>query len=252
MVHLYFMMLFWNPVLAADAGTGPSKQQLAPPPTSMTPEVKALVDRMQAFYEKTQDFTADFKQDYTYKAFNRTQSSGGTVTYAKAKYDNAHATVEPTRMRWEYTAPSKKTFLLTGEKVYFHDPEAATLTIGSIATNKLSASVTFLWGQGKLADEFAITRAECPRCTGTLLQLEPLKPDPRFQRVFLELDPKSATVTKSTVIDPDGSSNAISFLNMKTNVGVGASKDGGVPDAFRLSPPEGTQVIDTTKLKPTP
>ena len=38
----------------------------------MTPEVKALVDRMQGFYERTQDFTADFKQEYHYKTFNRT------------------------------------------------------------------------------------------------------------------------------------------------------------------------------------
>ena len=41
------------------------------------PDVKALVDRVPAFYEKTNDFTADFKQDYTYKAFKRTQRSSG-------------------------------------------------------------------------------------------------------------------------------------------------------------------------------
>ncbi len=251
MVHLTFMMLFAPSLLAADGGAAHEKPAFAQPAPSMTPEVKALVERMQAFYEKTQDFTADFKQDYTYKAFNRTQTSSGSVLYAKAKYDTAHATVEPTRMRWEYLTPGKKTFLLTGEKVYFLDPEAATLTIGSIATNQLSASVTFLWGQGKLADEFAISRADCKKCQGVLLQLDPLKPDPRFQRVFLELDPKTATVIKSTVIDPDGSANAITFTKMKTNVGL-ASKDGGVPDAFRISPPPGTQVVDTTKLKPAP
>jgi outer membrane lipoprotein carrier protein len=251
MVHLYFMMLFWTPLFSAEPGAGKVKPELAKPAPSMTPEVKALVDRMQAFYEKTEDFTADFRQDYTYKAFNRTQTSSGTVAYAKAKYDAGHKTVEPTRMRWEYEKPGKKTFLLTGEKVYFLDPEAATLTIGSIATNQLSASVTFLWGQGRLAEEFAITKSACAKCSGVQLQLDPLKPDPRFQRIFLEIDPKTATVIKSTVIDPDGSSNAITFANLKTNVGL-ASKDGGVPEAFKISPPPGTQVVDTTKLKQTP
>jgi outer membrane lipoprotein carrier protein len=251
MVHLYFLMLFAAPVLGADPQPAHEKPPLAKPEPTMTPEVKALVDRMQAFYEKTQDFTADFKQDYTYKTFNRTQTSSGVVTYAKAKKDASHATLEPTRMRWDYLKPAKKTFLLSGEKVYFLDPEAATLTIGTIATDKLSASVTFLWGKGRLADEFAITKADCKKCQGVLLQLEPLKPDPRFQRVFLELDPKTATVTKSTVIDPDGSSNAITFTNMKTNLGL-ASKDGGVPEVFRLAPPPGTQVVDTTQLKPQP
>ncbi|MFL5318425.1 MAG: hypothetical protein ACJ790_02125, partial [Myxococcaceae bacterium] len=42
---------------------------------AMAPDVKALVDRMQAFYEKTADFTASFRQDYHYKAFKRTATS---------------------------------------------------------------------------------------------------------------------------------------------------------------------------------
>ena len=78
------------------------------------------------------------------------------------------------------------------------------------------------------------------RDTGTLLVLNPLKPDPRFQRVLLEVDPKTAQVLKSTVIDPDGSENAISFLNLKTNVGIDEK-------AFKLSPPPGTQVQDFTQ-----
>jgi len=228
---------------ATDGGTHPMAL-LAQPPNGLDLEVKALVDRMQAFYEKTRDFTAGFRQDYTYKTFARTNTSSGTVSYQKAK----NKTTDPTRMRWEYEKPGKKTFLLSGDKVYFHDPDAATLTIGAISTNQLSASVTFLWGQGKLEDEFAITKVACDKCSGTKLQLEPLKPDPRFQRVFLEIDPKTATVVKSTVIDPEGNSNAISFTDLKTNVGL-SNKDGGVPDIFRLSPPPGTQVVDTTKLK---
>ena len=196
---------------------------------TMTPDVKALVERVQGFYEKTTDFSADFKQDYTYKAFKRTQTSTGTVIFRK-----------PGLMRWEYEKPAKKTFVLAGDRVYAYDPEAQLLTRASIGTNKLSASVTFLFGQGKLADEFAITQKECKTCTGTLLVLNPLKPDARFQRVLLEVDPKTSQVLKSTVIDPDGSENAISFLNLKTNVGIDEK-------AFKLTPPPGTQVQDFTQ-----
>ena len=71
----------------------------------MSAPVRALVDRVQAFYEKTQDFTAKFKQDYTYKAFQRTQSSSGQVTFKK-----------PGLMRWEYQLPSPRIFVLSGEK----------------------------------------------------------------------------------------------------------------------------------------
>jgi outer membrane lipoprotein carrier protein len=58
--------------------------------------------------------------------------------------------------------------------------------------------------------------------------------------VRLEVDPKTAQVLKSTVVDPDGSENTISFLGLKTNVGVAA-------DSFKLNPPEGTRIDDFTK-----
>jgi outer membrane lipoprotein carrier protein len=201
----------------------------APKVKKMEPAVKDLVDRMQAFYEKTQDFEAGFQQDYKYKMVRRTQSSTGKVLYKK-----------PGLMRWEYEKPSARTFVLAGQKVYAYDPEAQSLSVGKIDTTQLSASVTFLIGQGKLADEFSITKGTCADCKGTLLVLDPLKPDPRFRQVRLEVDAKTAQVLKSTVIDPDGSENAIAFLNLKTNVGLAA-------DRFKLNPPQGTRIDDFTK-----
>lgn len=192
----------------------------------LAPDVKALVDRVQAFYEKTQDFTADFTQEYTYKAFKRTQTSSGKVTFKK-----------PALMRWEYEKPAPKTFVLAGQRVFAYDPEAKLITRAAISTNRLSASVTFLWGQGHLADEFSIAKKACETCKGTLLEMTPLTTDPRFRKVLLEVDPVSAQVTRSTVIDPDGSENAITFLDLKTNVGVEEI-------AFKLTPPPGTQVQD--------
>jgi outer membrane lipoprotein carrier protein len=211
----------------ADAARAPEKKPAAPAP--IAPEVKQLVDRIQAFYEKTQDFTADFEQRYTYTASKRKQTSTGKVLYKK-----------PALMRWQYAGPSARTFVLAGEKVYMHDPGAMLLTKASIGTSKLSASVSFLWGQGRLADEFAIEKRACHSCAGVQLQLTPLSPDPRFKRIYLEADPTTAQVLKSTVIDPDGSENAITFKNVVINKGVDA-------EAFKLTPPEGTQVQDYTQ-----
>jgi outer membrane lipoprotein carrier protein len=203
-----------------DAGVPAAKK------ANLAPDVKALVDRVQAFYEKTQDFTADFKQDYTYKAFKRTQTSSGKVTFKK-----------PALMRWEYEKPSPRTFVLAGDRVFDHDPEAKLITRAALSTNQLSASVTFLFGVGKLENEFAIVKKACAKCTGTQLEMTPLVPDPRFKKILLEVDEKTAQVLKSTVIDPDGSENAISFLNLTTNVGINESH-------FKLTPPPGTQVQD--------
>jgi outer membrane lipoprotein carrier protein len=206
--------------LPLDAGVPAVKK------AELAPDVRALVERVQDFYERTQDFTADFKQDYTYKAFKRTQSSSGTVTFKK-----------PALMRWEYAKPAPRTFVLAGDRVFAHDPEAKLLTRAALSTNQLSASVTFLFGVGKLESEFSIVKKACPKCTGTQLELTPLVQDPRFKRILLEVDEKTAQVLKSTVIDPDGSENAISFLNLKTNVGVTEAQ-------FKLTPPPGTQVQD--------
>lgn len=216
---------------AAEPKPAQAATPAAKPTAAMTPEVKSLVDRMQAFYEKTGDFRAGFRQDYKYKTFRRTQTSEGTVTYKK-----------PGLMRWEYQKPSARTFVLAGNKVYAYDPAAQSLTVGSVDTSQLSASVTFLFGQGKLADEFSITKGACKDCKGTLLVLDPLKDEPRFRQVRLEVDPVSAQVLKSTVVDPDGSENAISFLNLKTNVGIAA-------DSFKLDVPDDTRVDDFTKGK---
>lgn len=92
--------------LVADAG-GLAEKARAP----LAPEVKALVDRVQTFYEKTADFVSGFRQDYTYKTFKRTQTSSGTVTFKK-----------PGLMRWEYERPTPKTFVLAQDKVYAYDP----------------------------------------------------------------------------------------------------------------------------------
>lgn len=212
------------------AGSSDAGQRGANAPSrTMAPEVKALVDRMQAFYEKTSDFTAGFRQEYTYKIARRTQSSSGKVFFLK-----------PAMMRWEYEKPSPKVFVLAQEKAYAYDPEALTLTITNVKTNELSASVTFLMGVGRLENEFSIARADCPACKGVQLELTPLRPDPRFQMVKLEVDPQTAQVLKSTVVDPDGSQNAISFFDLKTNQGL--SKD-----QFKLKTTDDTQVIDLTR-----
>ena len=206
----------------------------APAPAAghpMSPEVRTLVERMQGFYERTQDFTADFKQEYLYKTFNRTVVSTGTVAFQK-----------PAKMRWEYLTPSKRTFVLSGERIYALDPEAQTLTKAALPTSQLSASVTFLWGKGKLSDEFDISRTECKECLGTLLTLVPKKPDARFREVQLDIDPRSAQVRRSIVIDPDGSRNAITFSDLRMNVGL-------AKDTFQLTPPPGTQIIDTTAAR---
>jgi outer membrane lipoprotein carrier protein len=200
----------------------------APPAPEPSPEVKAIVERMQGFYEHTQDFTAAFRQDYAYKTFGRTVTSTGAVAFKK-----------PAQMRWDYLTPAKRSFVLSGEKVYAWDPGAQTLTRAALPSSQLSSSVTFLWGKGRLLDDFTIVRVACTDCQGALLVLTPKKNETRFRELRLELDPKTAQVRKTVVVDPDGSENTIVFSELKTNTGLSKER-------FVLEVPEGTQVLDAS------
>ncbi|MBS2028946.1 MAG: outer membrane lipoprotein carrier protein LolA [Deltaproteobacteria bacterium] len=204
---------------------------------AMDPEVRKIVDAMQAFYEKNQDFEAHFDQSYHYATFNRTQQSSGTVVFRKPR-PNGNGELLAPAMRWDYDKPDPKSIVVTGGLVYMYQPEAQQLTKAPLNMQKLSASVTFLWGQGQLANEFYITRlADKP---GVVLQLVPKKSDPRFDRIFMEVDPKTFQVIGTTVVDPDGSTNHMTFSNVKL--------DQNVPnERFVPKVPEGTQVIDMTK-----
>src|SRR4051812_17762595 len=80
---------------------------VTPPASAAAPrdDVRALVERVQAFYEKTSDFTARFDQLYTYASFGRKQRSSGQVAFKK-----------PGMMRWDYETPAPKTFVLAGQR----------------------------------------------------------------------------------------------------------------------------------------
>jgi len=191
--------------------------------------LEQLVDRVQGFYEKIQDFSAQFEQRYLYKMFDRTQVSSGRVFFRK-----------PALMRWDYEKPNKRSFLIAENQVLALDLAAMTLTKTSIDTDKLSAAVTFLWGRGNLKEEFHIGYAECKGCKEVRLELSPKKEEPRFQKLFLDVDPKTAQVMQSIVVDPDGSENRIRFFNWKENQNL-------KPEVFKLSVPDGTQFMDMTK-----
>lgn len=203
----------------------------AAPTPPADPEVTAAVARMQKFYENTKDFTARFRQTYLYKSLNHTTEAEGRVRFLK----------EGGQMRWDYldkAGVEQRIFVITGNRVYAFDREAKQLTISGIDTDKLSASVTFLMGKGKLEREFDIRRAKREDLTGGLaLELTPKKPDGRFDRIYFVVDPVTSAVMTSVVVDPDGSENRIDFKELKANGGID-------PKVFRIDPPAGTQILD--------
>ncbi len=193
----------------------------------------ATAARVQKFYERTQDFTAAFEQSYTYKAFKRTQKSSGTV-YVK----------KPGRMKWEYDKPTQKRFVLDGKKLWMYDVADNQVVVNDeFAADKLSTSVTFLWGKGKLADEFIVARPDRADLEGESIQLAPRKPQPGFTTIYFGVDPKTGEVRETIVLDAQGNENRMKFSAMKANVGL-KDKD------FAFTVPKGATVVDAGKAMP--
>ena len=89
----------------------------------------------------------------------------------------------------------------------------------------LSAAVTFLWGKGRLAEEFDIQRATRTDLAegGVPLELTPKKAGQGFTKVFLVVDPATGAVRQSVVVQANGSENRISFVEPKLDAAVNAA-----------------------------
>jgi outer membrane lipoprotein carrier protein len=188
--------------------------------TAAAPEAPALAGKVQAYYEKTKDFAANFVQTYTYSAAGRSQTSRGTLRVKK-----------PGKLRWDYLDPSKKTIVVNGARLVQYEPEENQAYVDEhFDASAMSAAVTFLLGKGKLAREFELSAEAANR-----LVLTPRKPDARVDRVVLTVT-DSGEVTDTRVVDGSGNVNEVEFQKLQRNVGL---KD----DVFDLELPKDVHLV---------
>ena len=88
---------------------------LAPPAFAQqaqtTPDVATAVANVQAFYNRTTTFSADFSQQYLAHAYNTTKTSAGHVIFSK-----------PGKMDWEYTDPAGQRIVSDGTTLRVYQP----------------------------------------------------------------------------------------------------------------------------------
>jgi outer membrane lipoprotein carrier protein len=227
----------WVAVLAplAHADTGsPPAQTGAPAPSeakSAKPAtdagVAALVARMQKFYENTRDLHARFEQVVS-TGTGRKRMATGDVWLKK-----------PGRMRWDYQKPEKKLMVADGETLWIYEPEDQQAFRQSMTTSSLPSSVSFLFGKGRLTDEFEITRENQPdlaRPGEVVLKLVPRQATAQYRYLLFLVDEKTAMVTGTVVYDQQGGQSRLDFQNVEVNRGVG-------DDKFQFKPPAGTRIL---------
>ncbi len=218
-------------VAAQPDGAAPSSGPV-PIPTSVpkgadpgAADVAAVVAGVQAFYADARDLKAGFTQTYTYKVYDRTQVSKGTVYFKK-----------PGKMRWDYKTPQPKVFVADGKTLWVYEPTENQAFKRPLASAQLPVALTFMSGEGDLNAEFE-TRLLPPKdADHYLVELVPKKHAGDYQKLLLHVDRATFAVHASTVIDPVGNTNHVAFSEVATSVGL---PDGG----FDFVPPAGVRVI---------
>ena len=194
----------------------------------------AAITTTQNYYNKITTFQAKFKQVFS-KKFHGDQPAESGVIYVK----------KPGFMLWDYLAPDKKMFLIDGKKAWMYEPSSKQALWRDVKDSSLPTPVKFLWGQGKLTDEFHVKIVPNSKFAGPnqkALKLLPKKRSPHYKLVMFVVDAQGAVVS-SLVYDHEGNKNQITFSEIQMNKLIEDKK-------FTFVPPKGVQVLQAGDEKP--
>lgn len=201
-------------------------------PTSVADLVMALQKR----YDTVRDFTADFEHVYTGGVLRKQLTERGRLQIKK-----------PGKMRWEYTAPEKKTFVSDGVRLYSYVPADRQVMVSPVPQGgQATTPALFLAGQGSLTRDFTATEVATPRASSTgarSIKLVPRTPHAEFESLVLTVNGQTLALQGLESVDAQGGTSSFLFVNLKENVGLG-DKD------FVFSIPRGVDVVTDEPSRP--
>ena len=187
--------------------------------------VDNIVKRLQARYDSTAGFRADFTQEIESATLGQKVESRGTVFFKK-----------PGRMRWEFSEP-QQTLVSDGTFFWFYQPaDKQVLKTPLQQAFRSSTPASFLLGVGRLDEDF----------TGSLtgeteavyqLRLTPKKDAEAIGLLDLAVSAKTFDILQATITDPLGNVTRLRF----TNIDRAAPLDDTL---FHFSVPPGVDVIE--------
>jgi outer membrane lipoprotein carrier protein len=195
---------------------------------STTPDVATAVVNVQAFYNRTNTFSADFNQQYLAKAYNTTKTSTGHVIFSK-----------PGKMDWEYTDPKDNRIVSDGTTLRVYEAANKQMYEQTVNQSQYPAALAFLTGQGSLDSNFTFeikTGAEMGYPGGYVLVGTPKTPTPAYTKVLFYVDSGTSQVLRVLILDGQQNRNRFDFTNAQVNLTIDALK-------FTFSPPVGTTIV---------
>ncbi len=108
-------------------------------PKTTDKRLNTVLDGLQKTYENTSTFDAQFEQHYTYALLKKNNKSSGRVSFQK-----------PGQMRWDYDKPEVKSFIISENSLWIHQPEDHLAMVNRcFKQDGLTTSISFLWGGRK-------------------------------------------------------------------------------------------------------
>ncbi len=189
-----------------------------------SPTAKELAARVDRHYNQLQSLKADFVENYQGMGIKRTES--GTLLLLK-----------PGRMKWDYSTPAGKLFLLDGKFAWFYtrgDPQVQRIPAKEL--DDLRSPLRFLLGHTELAKEMDTLTLGAAQ--GGLLTLtgQPKGQEARIRRLTMTVTAEG-TITAIEIEETDGALTHFSFSGEQANVPV-------APETFHFTAPAGVPVVN--------
>ncbi len=186
-----------------------------------------VLSEIQSRYEKTNDFEANFRQEYLGKGMK--QSKGEGKVYFKKKG----------MMRWDYTVPKQK-MISDGRTLWYYQPEEKQVLVSDVSKFlKEKTPLAFLAGEGNLSRDFNllnVNESVSQKEDNYVVELAPKEPFATLTKLILTVDKKNYNILQADVVDELGNVTRTRFTELKTNVGLSNS-------FFQFTIPPGTDVI---------
>ena len=190
----------------------------------MAPSAHELAQRVDRHYNQLHSLKAGFTESYLGLGMQRTES--GTLLLLK-----------PGRMRWDYSSPVGKLFLLDGKHAWFYSPgEPQVQRIQAKELDDLRSPLRFLLGHTELEKEMG-SLAVTPTAGGQFtLTGQPKGQEKRVSRLALTVT-ADGTIAAIEIEEADGALTRFIFTGEAPNAPIPAEE-------FRFTPPPGVPVID--------
>lgn len=192
---------------------------------TLSPDVKALLDRVASHYSDGSAHSASFTQSYTPAGFAAARRESGTV-WIQA----------PQRLRFDYEAPEKKIFTYDGGEGRLLTPADRQLTIRKLsAEERARLPIVFLSDPAELDRQYAIT-AEAGEPGGSRLLLTPRSPRPDLAWLRVTVAP-DGSLNSLAYEDSSGSRSEFRFESWRKMKPRPASD-------YRAAGPPGTRILE--------